>query len=90
MISVGMSIVGTVGTAMTAVLVNAVQARKQPVRVLSGKQGRLSEEEVHDLELHLRSLLLKHRIGQAREIEAELGKANEALAYERYLNSRHS
>jgi hypothetical protein len=85
-----MSVGSTVGAAMAAILVNAAQANKRSGRVLSAKAIRMTEEEVHALELHLSSLLLKHRLGQVGELQRELAEAQEALTYERYLNSRRN
>ena len=90
MTGVGLSIAGAIGGAMAAVLVNAMQANQRPPKVYSAKQVRLTNEEVHAVELHLSSLLLKHRIGQVGERDRKIAELEETLAYERYLNSRRS
>jgi hypothetical protein len=88
MTGVGLSIAGGVAGAMTSVLVNAAQARKRQQRGVSAKQMRMTAEEVHALELHLSSMLLKYRIAQVGERDREIAELKRDLAAERYRNSR--
>jgi hypothetical protein len=89
MTSVGLSIAGGVAGAFTGALVAAANGGgRPPRRVYSAKQSRLSTEKVHELELHLASLLLRHRIDQLGERDREIAELKEEIAYERYLRAR--
>jgi hypothetical protein len=88
MTGVGMSIAGTVAGMMTSALVAAATGGGRPGRGYSAKQARLSAEKIHELELHLSSLLLQRRIGQLAERDRENAELSEALAYERYMRAR--
>jgi hypothetical protein len=89
MTNVGLSIAGGVAGAFTGALVAAANGGgRPPGRGYSAKKARKSAEEVHELELHLSSLLLKHRIGQLGERDREIAELKEEIAYERYLRLR--
>jgi hypothetical protein len=77
MTGVGLTIAGGVSAAIGAGLMNMLAARRRPVRYVSAKQVRLTNEEADAAMISLADLLLKHAHG---ERDAALARAAEAEA----------
>ena len=85
---VGMSIAGTVGGAMAAVLVNALQANKRPVRELSAQALHDAEVDFLRKDLSLMGLRLQYSQRNGRELGKRVAEL-EAAAWEREYRDRY-